>query len=410
MKNHILTIVLVGLIGMGCQQKQKEAFDIDKQLDYCVSQAQKTLQLIPDDSASIPRNIPNGAKDWTYVEYRDWTSGFWPGTLWYLYEYTGAQNLKEEANQFTQYLKPLSVEPATDHDLGFQVFCSAGNGYRLTNNPAYKEMILKSSDTLATLYNPVVGTILSWPVKTEYPHNTIIDNMINLEMLYWAAENDGTPALKEIAVTHADKTMNNHFRDDFSAYHVVIYDTITGEKIKGITHQGYADETMWARGQGWAIYGYTMMYRETKKPAYLKMAQNTARIYLDRLPSDMIPYWDFDAPGIPDAPRDASAAAIVASALLELSLYSEEALSNEYVSKATAMLEELSNNYQSRNKNTAFLMHSTGHHPNGSEIDASIIYADYYYVEALLRLKKLQQGEPIVNSVLASFLPKSNKS
>ncbi|RJE74015.1 glycoside hydrolase family 88 protein [Reichenbachiella sp. MSK19-1] len=410
MKNSILIVVLAGLLGLGCQQKQKEVFNVDQQLDYCVAQAKKTLQQLPNDSASIPRNIPHDSDEWTLVKYRDWTSGFWPGTLWYLYEYTGDTELKNAADQFTMYLEPLSVESATDHDLGFQVYNSAGNGYRLTQNPEYKEMILKASDTLATLYNPVVGTILSWPVKTEYPHNTIIDNMINLEMLSWAAKNGGTDSLKNIAETHADKTMNNHFRDDYSAYHVVIYDTINGNKIKGITHQGYADHTMWARGQGWAVYGYTMMYRETKNPEYLKTAHQTARVYLDRLPEDLIPYWDFDAPNIPNEPRDASAAALVASALLELSKYSDEELAQEYVSKATAMLEELSTNYQSGNKNSAFLLHSTGHMPNGSEIDASIIYADYYYVEALLRLKKLQQGEPVVNSVLASFEPEQNKS
>lgn len=401
MKNYILIFVIIGLIGCRDQQTTED-FNADKALEYCLSQAKKTISLIPDDSASIPRNIPNGSKDWTFVQYRDWTSGFWPGVLWYLYEYSGDDHIKNSAAKYTKYLEPLSVESATDHDLGFQVFCSAGNAYRITSSPYYKEMILKSADTLATLYNPIVGTILSWPSKKEYPHNTIIDNMINLELLSWASKNGGTPELYDLAVKHADKTMDNHFRSDFSSYHVVVYDTITGQKIKGVTHQGYADETMWARGQGWAIYGYTMMYRETKKPEYLQIANSAAKTYLNRLPKDLIPYWDFDAPKIPQEPKDASAAALVSSALLELSQYtSDKDLKEEYISKAKDMLKELSENYQC-NKNTAFLQHATGHHPNGSEIDASIIYADYYYVEALLRYKKLKQGEPIINTTIAS--------
>ncbi|MCJ8164292.1 glycoside hydrolase family 88 protein [Pontibacter sp. E15-1] len=403
MKRSTLLLLIIGLIGWSCQQEQNDDFDIDKQLDYCVSQAKKTLQQIPDDTASIPRNILDGSDQWTFVKYRDWTSGFWPGTLWYLYEYSGDENLKTSADWYTQYLQPLTVEPASDHDLGFQIFCSAGNGYRITGNPQYKEMILRASDTLATLYNPVVGTIHSWPGKTEFPHNTIIDNMINLEMLSWASKNGGAPDHMQIAINHADKTFENHFQDDYSAYHVIIYDTITGDKIKGITHQGYADETMWARGQAWAIYGFTMMYRETRKPEYLDLANNAAQVYLDRLPEDLIPYWDFDVPGIPDVPRDASAAAIVASALLELSQYvaDDANLSEKYMDNATGMLVELSENYQSGESNSAFLQHATGHHPQGSEIDASINYADYYYVEALLRLKRLKQGEPLINTVLA---------
>lgn len=404
MKKHVLLIAIT-LIGLSCAQRQKEVFDVEKQLDYCVNQASQTLKLIPGNSQLIPRNVLNGKQDWTFVEFRDWTSGFWPGELWYLYEYTGDEKWKKAADQYTQYLKPLSVLPAGDHDLGFQVFNSAGNGFRLTGDSEYKDFVLMTADTLATLFNPLIGTILSWPVKRDiYPHNTIVDNMINLELLFWASKNGGDRSLYDLAVTHAEKTMENHFREDYSAYHVLVYDTITGDKIRGITHQGYADESMWARGQTWAIYGYTMVYRETKDPKFLDFAHKVAGVYLDRLPNDMIPYWDFDAPNIPDEPRDASAATIAASALLELSGYTEDKnLASEYREKAAAMLEELSTNYQSKDENTALLMHSTGHHPGGSEIDASIIYADYYYVEALLRLKKIQEGQPAVNSVLAGF-------
>ncbi len=399
MKKILIFAMTMTIAMASCQNKQQETFDIDKNLAYCVAQAKKTLTIAPDTLA-IPRNIAPGTNDWHYVGYEDWTSGFWPGVLWYLYEYTGDTVLKTNADKYSRFLTPLSVRSATDHDLGFQVYCSFGNGLRLTHNTYYKDVILKTSDTLATLYNPKVGTILSWPgmVKEKnWPHNTIIDNIINLEMLFEASKLGGEKALYDMAVKHAETTMKNQFRKDNSVYHVIVYDTLTGKKIKGITHQGYADNSMWARGQGWAIYGYTMVYRETKDPKFLDFAHKVAKVYLDRLPKDLIPYWDFDVPNITNEPKDASAAALVASGLIELSTYTKDAvLAKNYLDKAEAMLAELSSKrYQSGDVNSAFLLHSTGHYPNKTEIDYSIIYADYYYVEALLRLKKIKLGKDI---------------
>lgn len=368
-----------------------DTFDIKKQFEYCAVQASKTLTEIPENE-KLPRSIPTGSKEWKFIDYKDWTSGFWPGELWYLYEVTGDNKWKLQADKFSRYLTPLSVSKASDHDLGFQVFNSFGNGYRLTKNKEYKEIILKTADTLATLYNPKVGTIQSWPHNDFGGHNTIIDNMMNLELLFWASKNGGNKSLYSIAVKHAETTMNNHFRPDYSSYHVLIYDYETGKKIKGRTAQGFSDSSMWARGQAWGIYGFTMVYRETKEKKFLEFAHKIARVYLDRLTTeDLIPYWDFDAPGIPNEPRDASAAAIVASGLLELSTYTKDKiLKEEYQTKAKKMIVSLSENYQSRDVNSAFLLHSTGHKPAGSEIDCSINYADYYYLEALLRLQKLK--------------------
>ena len=415
-KIQILASIVILSLAIGCGNKKPKnsntyTFDIDKELTYCAQQATKTLTLIPKDGTSLPRNIAPDSQEWRFINYKDWTSGFWPGTLWYLYENTNDQKWKEQADTYSRYLTPLSVTPALDHDLGFQVFNSFGNGYRLTGNPEYKEIILKTADTLATLFNPNVGTILSWPREVpnmEWPqHNTIMDNMINLELLFWASKNGGDKSLYDIAVSHADVTMKNHFRPDYTSYHVVVYDRETGEKIKGVTHQGYADDSMWARGQGWAIYGYTMVYREVRDEKYLDLAQKTAKAYLDRLPNDLIPYWDFNAPNIPNEPRDASAAALVSSALLELSTFTKDSvLAKNYLDKAEKMLVELSNNYQSRDKNSAFLLHSTGHKPNGSEIDYSINYADYYYLEALLRLKRLKAGIPLTKPLLANIKQK----
>ena len=385
-----------------CTHKPSGTLDVNKALDYCAKQTQRTLTELETDSGidytMMPRNIMADEQHWNCrkATKEEWCAGFWPGVLWYDYEYTKDKQVLEEAENFTHSLKFLSHIPAYDHDLGFLVFCSYGNGYRLTKNPAYKQVILDTADTLATLFNPIVGTILSWPHEVEprnWPHNTIMDNMINLEMLFWAAKNGGNPYLYDIAVSHADKTMKSQFRPDYTSYHVAVYDTITGNLIKGVTHQGYADSTMWARGQAWAIYGYTVVYRETKDPKYLDFAQKVTDVYLDRLPEDKVPYWDFDDPSIPNAPRDASAGAVVASALLELSTYLPNGTGKRYKDAAIEMLTSLSSDsYQSGESKPSFLLHSVGHWPNHSEIDASIIYADYYYIEALLRLKRLQEG------------------
>jgi unsaturated chondroitin disaccharide hydrolase len=355
-------------------------------LDYCVQQATKTVASIPSYD-SIPRNIATGKSQWRYVNYRDWTSGFWPGILWYVYEYTHDTTWRSKAAAFTQTLKPLAYSRAADHDLGFQLFCSYGNGYRLTDDTSYKAVLLAAADTLAALFNPKVGTILSWPHEVQKlgGHNTIIDNMMNLELLFWASKNGGPERLYDIAVQHANTTMKNHFRPDFTSYHVVVYDTITGQPIRKRTHQGFADSSMWARGQAWGIYGFTMAYRETGDTAYLRFAQALADVFLQRLPADHIPYWDFDASDF----KDASAAAIAASALLELSTLAN---SSHYRNQAETILNELSSStYQANNQAPAFLLHATGHKPNGSEIDASINYADYYYIEALMRLKEVSK-------------------
>ena len=401
--------IVVGLAVMlgfcMCTHKPSGTLDVNKALDYCAKQTQRTLTELKTDSGidytMMPRNIMADEHHWNCrkATKEEWCAGFWPGVLWYDYEYTQDKNILEEAEKFTASLEFLSRIPAYDHDLGFLVFCSYGNGYRLTKNPAYKQVILDTADSLATLFRPRVGTILSWPRNVEMfgGHNTIMDNMINLEMLFWAAKNGGNPYLADIAVSHADKTMKYQFRPDYTSYHVAVYDTLTGDFIKGVTHQGYADNTMWARGQAWAIYGYTVVYRETLDPRYLDFVQKVADVYLERLPEDYIPYWDFDAPSIPNAPRDASAASVTASALLELSTYLPDKKGDEYKNAAIRMLTSLSSDkYQCGKSKPAFLLHSTGHLPNNSEIDAAIIYADYYYIEALIRLKNLIEDKAVI--------------
>ena len=396
----------VGLSLLAACAPSKGEFDAENALKYCDRQVHRTLSELRTaegvlDYTLMPRNIMDSLKVWhcRKVDKTEWCSGFWPGILWYDYEFTGDAKLKEEAAKYTESLEFLSHMPAYDHDLGFLVFCSYGNAYRLTHEEKYKQVILDTADSLATLFNPRVGTILSWPreVPTFGGHNTIMDNLINLEMLFWAAKNGNKPYLKEIAVSHADKTMANQFRPDHTSYHVVVYDTLTGDFVRGCTHQGYADESMWARGQAWGVYGYTVAYRETGDHRYLDFVQQVADAFLKDLPEDGVPYWDYNDPRIPNAPRDASAAAVVASALLELSTYLPGEKGDGYRKEAVRMLASLSSDaYACGNRKPAFLMHSTGHHPAGSEIDASIIYADYYYIEALLRLKRLNEGRNVL--------------
>jgi len=395
MINHYFKIAIlsVAFCLLACLSFAQQKLSSAKEIKYCATQADLTLQTIPNADKDMPRTIESGSKQWSYVNYRDWCSGFWAGILWKLYEATHDDKWKTAADKYTRELTPLSNHSGFDHDLGFIMFNTFGNGYRLTRNPEYKPVILRSADSLATLFNPKVGTILSWPgmvKRKNWPHNTIIDNMMNLELLFWASKNGGSQKLYDIAVKHAETTMQNHFRPDYSAYHVVVYDTVTGKKIKGVTAQGYADNSMWARGQAWAIYGFTMCYRETKKPEFLDFAQHVADTYLKRLPEDKVPFYDFDDPAIPNVPKDAAAAAISASALLELSGYApDKSKAAEYRKQAEEILTSLSSaKYQSRDVNSAFLLHSTGSKPANSEVDVSIIYADYYYLEALMRLQK----------------------
>ena len=403
MPRFFYALLLLSLLLPGAIQATADPLDVDRQLNYCITQASKTVAEVTPDG-TMPRAVAGGASQWTRIPIEDWTSGFWPGILWNCYEYTRAPQWRTAAREFTRTLDPITRRKANNHDLGFMIYCSYGAGYRLTRIPEYRDAVLRSADALSGLFNPKVGTILSWPWAQQrfgWLHNTIIDNMMNLELLFWASKNGGRKALGDIAIRHADTTLQNHLRPDYSSYHVIVYDQETGQKIKGATHQGFADGSMWARGQAWGIYGFTMSYREARKPEYLATAQKMADIFIKRLPADMIPYWDFDAPGIPNEPRDSSAAAIAASALLELSvLASDQAAGARYREAAEKILMELSSErYLAGSKSGAFLLHATGNKPAKSEIDVSLIYGDYYYLEALLRLKKLRSGQSIYETL-----------
>lgn len=393
----MLALALAGCASMG---KTAEP-DPEADLAYCNEKVHEALANLPADTTVMPRNIEGDARHWACrpIGPEEWCSGFWPGVLWYDYEYSHDPAVREAAAEATRRLEPILDRPVFDHDLGFLMYCSFGNAYRLTGDDHYRKVIVNAADSLATLFNPAVGTLLAWPrhVKDYGGHNTIMDTMINLEMLFFAAKNGGNPYCYDIAVSHAETTMRNHFRPDGSCYHVAVYDPESGRFLRGCTHQGYSDSSMWARGQAWAIYGYTVVYRETHDQRFLDFACKVADVYLDRLPDDSVPLWDFDDPRGLEAPRDASAAAVVASALLELEGYADKDHAARYHEASRKMLASLgSDAYRSGDRNDSFLLHSTGHHPAGTEIDASIIYADYYYIEALNRLKKAENGNNLV--------------
>jgi hypothetical protein len=339
---------------------------------------------------NFPRTFEDGKL--RLVRARDWTSGFFPGALWYLFELSGDGKWKAAAQEATARLESIKNYGGS-HDIGFMLNCSFGNGYRLTHDPHYREVLIQGARTLATRFKPEVGLIRSWDHGAwKYP--VIIDNMMNLELLTWAARESGDARLRDIATRHADNTLKNHFRPDGSTWHVVEYNPADGAVVKKQTHQGAADDSAWARGQAWALYGFTMMYRETRRPEYLAQATKTAGFLMNhpRLPADKIPYWDFDAPDIPNAPRDASAAAIMASALIELSGFVTPETGRSCLQFARSQLLALTSPayLAGPGENGGFLLrHCVGSKPGNSEVDVPLIYADYYLLEAWRRYRDL---------------------
>lgn len=341
----------------------------------------------------LPRSIFKG-----YREIEDWTSGFYPGNLWMAYEYTQNDDLLAKAIYATELLEEEKYN-TKDHDIGFRIYCSYGRAYNATNNPKYKEVIIQAAESAIQRFNPNVGVIMSWnPTDEGFKHRgwqypVIIDNMMNLEMLFAATKFTGDKKYYNVAVKHAEKTLKNQYREDYSCSHVVDYDSITGAFIKRDWNNGNSDpETAaWSRGQSWGLYGFTVMYRETGDVKFLKHAEKIASFILNHknMPEDMIPYWDYHAPEVPTL-RDASAGALLASGLLELSKYSKEN-EKKYFNAAEKILKSLSSSeyFAEPGTNGNFLLkHATGNFVRNSEKDGTLIYADYYYLEALLRYKE----------------------
>ncbi|HEX3167368.1 MAG TPA: glycoside hydrolase family 88 protein [Chitinophagaceae bacterium] len=399
MKKKIINsvIAMTGCIIIACAQDIKPAnvfADAEKQTKLMLQEISKA-KLANADLVS-PKTLTKG--ELKLVASRDWTSGFFPGELWFLYEYTGNNQWKQQAENFTANIEREKTNGGT-HDMGFKIYCSFGTGFRLTADQHYKEVIIQSAKTLSTRFRPITGTIRSWDHSSDkWAYPVIIDNMMNLELLFAATQLTGDSSFYKIAVTHANTTMKNHYRPDYSSFHVVDYDTVSGKVIQKTTHQGYSNESAWSRGQAWGLYGYTMCYRFTKDTKYLQLAENIAAFMMlhKNFPKDLVPYWDFDAPGIPHEPKDVSAAAVMASALYELSQYSNKK-GKAYIEVADGIVKSLTDNYRSPiGENKGFiLLHSTGSRPSNSDVDVPLSYADYYYLEALLRSKKLKQRESL---------------
>ncbi len=390
---------------------------IKENFTYADKQLTNLLQETKADPMAFPRTTDSAGKLVTTDMY-DWTPGFFPGCLWYDYEFTKDPSLKKAATEWTEKLEPLKTF-TQHHDLGFMMYCSYGNAYRITGKKQYKDILVQTAKSLSTRFDPKVGCIKSWNGfkswhgNTTYNYPVIIDNMINLELLFFASKATGNSTFKNIAVSHALTTMKNQVRPDYSCYHVVCYDSLTGKVLARETAQGYSDNSTWSRGQAWGIYGFTMVYRETKDKRFLETARKMADFYLNNknLPADKVAYWDFNAgqhgytPGINSHAnevktklRDVSAAAVVASALFELSTYLG-ADGETYRAAAIKIVHSLASTaYKAKlGTNGGFLLkHSVGSLAHGFEIDVPLIYADYYFLEALHRYNNLLNGKAVI--------------
>ena len=396
MKKRSICISVYALLGflLSCYGTSSRSVLSQDSVESKLKHAEKQLTLLlakSEKADAIPRTTKDGVIHWTNPEF-DWTEGFFPGSCWLLYEATKEDKWKQRAEHFQSKFEAHKYL-TTNHDLGFVFNSSFGNGYKLTGNEQFKEIMITAGNSLITRFHPKIGAIRSWDIDKGWQSErgwkfpVIIDNMMNLELLFKLSEFTGDTKYKDIAIVHANTTLTNHFREDFSSYHVIDYDPDTGNVRLKQTAQGYSNESSWARGQAWGLYGYTVCYRYTNDKKYLRHAENIADFIIknNKISDDGIPYWDYDAPNIPDEPRDVSAAAIAVSALLELDEYSTKNYS-PYIHKTISCLSSPEYLAEIGKNNLFLLKHAVGSIPHGVEIDVPLNYADYYYLEALMRL------------------------
>ena len=340
----------------------------------------------------IPHTFQNGKIK--FVGKSAWTSGFFAGTLWEMYALTGDKTFADYAKRQTDNLEEIKFL-TSHHDIGFMMNSSFGGALEyapdLVDQKAYKDVLIQSAKSLCTRFHPGAGIIQSWNTSEKWLCPVIIDNMMNLELLFKATQFSGDSTYWKVAVSHADKTLQNHFRSDYSTYHVVDYDPETGEIRAKQTAQGYGDETAWARGQSWGLYGFTMAYRFTKDQRYLDQAEHIANFLLTNktMPEDLVPYWDFDCPDIPNTYREVTCAAIMASAFCELYSITGKQLYLDSADKIITSLAKPEYRAAPGENGNFILMHSCSTVPGKSEVDVPLNYADYYLLEALIRRQKL---------------------
>lgn len=402
MKIKSLSIVFLSFLLMSACKNQSNIDIVADNAAHAAAQYTLMTDVIEKNGEFInPRTVLDDGSI-LYIPIDDWCSGFFPGSMWYLYELTSDEKWKELGEKYTIELDSVK-HLKWHHDVGFMIGGSYLNGLRIGDKEEYKDVIVTAAQSLATRFRPTAKVIQSWDIKGwqaergwECP--VIIDNMMNLELMFEAFKMSGDSTLYNIAVDHANTTLANHFREDNSCYHVIDYSLADGSVRNKHTAQGYAHESSWARGQAWAIYGFTMCYRYTGDKRYLDHAENIYKFIFNhpRLPEDLIPYWDYDAPGIPNEPRDASAAAATACALYEMSTYIPNSPYKATADKIIESLSSLAYRAEVGTNGNFILMHSVGSIPHGHEIDVPINYADYYFLEALIKKQRIEKGEPVL--------------
>jgi len=391
----LIPVLFFLLLAGSCKKADPMQELIERSFEVIGYQALAMAEYMEGLEGRLPRTYTAENDEIVTSGPRWWCSGFFPGVLWYLYDYSGDDIYRDWAEKYSARVEQEKYN-TYDHDIGFQIYGSFGNGYRLTGRDDYREVLKVAGMSALERYNPFLGVIRSWDFNShiwQYP--VIIDNMMNLELLMWNYHTTCEQVFLDVAVSHSDKTLEHHFRPDNSSYHVVSYDTITALPHIKQTHQGAFDESVWARGQAWGLYGYVVMFRETGLQRYLDLAVAVAELLTghENMPDDGIPYWDFLAPGIPETSRDASAAAIMASALIELSTMTEAEPGRRLLAFAEKQLQTLASpEYMAEPGTNGFfvLKNSVGHFRANSEVDVPLTYADYYFTEALIRYKRLK--------------------
>ena len=349
-------------------------------LDFAVERLKKTLQT----AGGFPHATERGR--WVCLPKGGWTGGFWPGRLWLAFIERGDDRLAHAAREWCVRLAPRELDTTT-HDLGFLFYPSYVTGYRLTGEAALRYGALAAAETLTRRFSQKGRFLQAWGALDDPTRRgrTIVDTMMNLDLLFWATAQTGEPRFADIAIAHAETCQTHHVRPDGTTAHVYDFDPETGEEIGQNTHQGYSPTSCWARGQAWAMYGFATAFRRTGDARFLETARRTCDWFVAHLPPDHVPYWDFDAPDIPHDVRDSSAAAIAACGLLDLA---DSTQAPSYRQVALQILSSLATDYTSRGypEEEGILLHATGAKPRGKEVDISLTYGDYYFMEALLRL------------------------
>ena len=391
-------LVLVVCASIPCLMSQARATPLNSQgiatdLSFIETQVTKTLTSLGSPASGYP--VSGGdSGTWTTTTpssgSQGWTTGFFPGQLWLLYQATGSQQWLTAAQAWTAPLaSQAGGRPIDPTDIGFIIGTSFGNGYRLTGDPSYKSVLVTTGNSLASLYNPNVGAVRSWTFP-QYQFPVIIDSMMTLGPLQWGASNGGSSTWAGIAATHAQTVTTNLVRSDDSTFEVADFDPTTGALLSQGTFAGFSDSSTWARGQAWALYGFVQAYQTSDNPAFLTTAEEVASYFVDHSPANGIPPWDFDAPGT--QPVDTSAAAIAADGLVMLSTVAgTSALKAEYLTDAENILGSLSSLYLGPASGESVL--SDGFPGNGGT-NTALIYGDYYFTEALLRLQDVLDGKP----------------